>query len=220
MTKLSLGGHNLYDGAGTPTPFADAIGFTEAPSIKVMRRRLGWRADPRYRLFSKGDPSMVLALRAGLFGLATAQFHMAHRSGQFYGMPHTTPMRGTLVVKTKTKDGRKVGFLLSHRINKSERSHQEPSMSQAERKLRAALYADHEALDIDLADGLLKDGYEVVALGDYNRHGGLVFDGLLNERGTNPDRICASPGVYLGPLSWLSKAGSDHPRALVHDARL
>lgn len=222
MTRLSLGGHNLLDGAGAATPFADAIGFTEAPARNVVKQSLRWSTkDPRrYRLFSKGDLSMVLALRAGVFGLATSRFHLAHHSGRFYGIPHTTPARGTLVVKTKTKAGVKVAFLLSHRINKSERSHQEASMSEAERKLRAALYADHEALDIQLADDLLKAGYEVVGLGDYNRHGGLVFDGLLRERGTNPDRICASHGVYLGPMTWLSKVGSDHPRAFISDVRI
>lgn len=215
MTALSIGEHNLYDGAGTPTPFAEVLGFTEAPARARMRKALNG-----YRLFSKGDTSMVLALRSGFFGLARSQFHMAHHSGRFYGFPHTTPMRGTLVVKTKTKAGQKTAFLLSHRINKSEASHQERSMSVAERKLRERLYADHEALDIDLADGLIKAGSLVVALGDYNRHGGSVFDGLLDERGTNPDRICGSPGVYLGPISWMSPVGSDHPRAYVHDARI
>jgi hypothetical protein len=219
-TRVSLGGHNLLDGDGTPTAFADIIGFTEAPARAVVRRSLGWRVRGGYRLFSKGDPSMILALRVGLFGPASSQFHMAHRSGQFYGIPNTTPMRGTLVVKTRTKAGRKVAFMVSHRINKSERSHQEPSMSEAERKLRAALYADHEALDIDLADGLLKHGFPVVAIGDYNRHGGLVFDGMLDERGQGADRICASHSVYLGPISWLGHVGSDHPRALVENARI
>lgn len=223
MTRVSAGGHNLLDGQGHPTAFADVIGFTEAPERSRMRQALkGSAAQTQangYRLFSKGDTSMVLALRAGMFGLARSQFHLAHHSGRFYGMPHTTPMRGTLVVKTKAKAGNRVAFLLSHRINKSERSHQEASMSEAERKLRAALYADHEALDIQLADDLLKGGFEVIALGDYNRHGGLVFDGMLKERGTNPDRICASHGVYLGPMSWLSNAGSDHPRAFISDVR-
>lgn len=205
---FTAGGHNLHDEAGRVEVWADAMFWTEAiPSrirdrVRLARTRLVW--DER-------DTTMVFGLNRALFKLESAEWHRAHG-----GEAKVTPHHGTLVVRYRSRgrNPRRFGSLLSHRINGSEDGHLPPPPHvPGEAVLRRELYRRHYVLDAEMNSILLSEGRDVLNAGDYNRHGGSVFPlhHHMTERGKNPDRVAASEGLRLGPIKWLPKQGSDHP---------
>lgn len=204
LRPFTLGTHNLLDGAGRVTPFADVILFTEFPVAKLARlRSLAKLARHGYLTISDArQPDLVIAAKRRIFA----------RRGETYthvvdGRPKVTPNRGTLVGLLEQKATRvPVAAVDSHRIN----AWYSPWI-RGERVFREQAYRAHELADADLVERLESSGYRVVAGGDPNAPAGVEAYRLtrLHERGDHLDRVASR---RIGPGQLLTKEGSDHHR--------
>lgn len=212
MSSFTLGTHNLHDNAGTVTPFADALLFTEFPvtpgrrAVQVARLRVAGYAV----IACKPQPDLVIALRRRLF---------AYRSSSYErfvdGVPKVTPNRGTFTVFAKHRASDVMqAFLCEHRINAAF-----PPYIRGERAFRHASWSLHTHGTLSIIRRLLGSGFPVHAGGDLNTPAHV--DGYrleqLHERGRSLDRL-ASSSQRISAAEYLGASGSDHPRlrATVH----
>lgn len=200
--RFTIGEHNLHDEAGLPAPFADVLLFCEAipPTI---RQRLGSRLRGRRVLVCRDQKDLVVVVDTKQFKVTGTLYFLAHK-----GIEKVTPHRGTFVVKTvHRRTGRKVAFVLEHRINswwKNERG---------ERALRADLWHEHTDMTLRIIGDLKRENHAVFAGGDLNvppRVKGYL--GHLVEINTALDRLAHSRDVALFDFERLSPLGSDHHR--------
>lgn len=207
MTELqpfTLGTHNLLDGTGRATPFADLILFTEFPVTRLRRAR-ALATLTRHGYFTVTDrrqPDLVIAARRRLF----------KRRGKTYehvvdGRAKVTPNRGTLVgLIEQRRTLVAIGAVCEHRINAWY-----PPFKRGEPEFRAAAWRRHEIVTGGIIRRLQDSGYETVAGGDPNAPKGIDAYELTNLRevGGGLDRLAAR---RIGHAFLLGAMGSDHPR--------
>lgn len=204
MRPFTLGTHNLLDGAGKVTPFADLILFTEFP-VTLVGRSQAMAALRLHGYFTTSDrrqPDLVIA----------AQRHLFTRRGKTYthvidGVPKVTPNRGTLVaLLVQRSTGVDLAAVVEHRVNAWY-----PPFIRGEAKFRADAYHRHAKVSADIIERLETSGYRVVAGGDPNAPHGVNAYALtrLHERGDHLDRVASR---RIGPGERLTKEGSDHWR--------
>lgn len=199
---FSVGEHNLHDEGGKPTPFADVVFFCEAipPTI---RERIGlWRKRSR-AIVCKRQKDLVLVLPLLDFKVEQKLYFLAHK-----GIAKVTPHRGTFVVLTRHRPtGRRVAFVLEHRINswwKSERG---------EQRLRSTLWHRHTAMTLRVISHLKQENYTIFAGGDLNVPPDVQgYDGALTEINDALDRLACSRDASLSNFQRLGSVGSDHHR--------
>lgn len=195
---MSIGTHNLLDGAAEVTGFAKVLFFTEAiPS--AVRDALR----ETYDIYvCKDQKDLIIAVSKSVgFDFARDKYNFVHP-----GIAKVTPHRGTYRIEG-TIGSRKVAFLVHHRINAAF-----PPFVRGERVFRPTMWKLHALRDRRIVKRLLKRGFEVYAGGDSNAPEGVkAFNGLLDETDwAHLDRLAAS--TRLLHSRELSKDGSDHHR--------
>lgn len=208
MTLPSIGTHNLLDGAGEPTPFADYLFFTEsAPG--AIRKLLG--DDYEIRVCAQ-QRDLVIAWRKGTFtpklnrkGKERVGYKQAHG-----GWSKVTPHRGTFWIIGEDADGVPTVLVVEHRINAAF-----PPFRRGERFFRPRAWRKHTRITLRRVRRWLRKGWQVFAGGDLNTpHGVSGYQGVLYERGEahghGYDRVGSSED--LDAAEKLSNEGSDHPR--------
>jgi hypothetical protein len=207
-TLPTLGTHNLLDGAGEPTGFADYLFFTEsAPG--AIRKLLG--DDYEVRVCEE-QRDLVLAWHRAFFtpkrnskGEVREGYKQAHG-----GIKKVTPHRGTYWVHGYDSEGVRCVLVVEHRINAAF-----PPFIRGEARYRRRMWRKHTRITLRRIKRWLRKGYRVYAGGDLNTpHGVNGYEGVLYERGFQLghgfDRVGSSE--MLEPARELSRMGSDHPR--------
>lgn len=196
----TFGGHNLLDGKGRASGFADIIGFTEAPSVLEVLRDLG----PEYYAKECGlQKDLVIAWRKDRdIRIKGDRYFPAHP-----GRKLVTPARGTWKIRfgVLSED---VEVILDHRINAAF-----PPFIRGEKVFRLAMWKLHTGISKALARRAKRRGHIVVALGDPNCSPSMTAYGkvLPHEYGApEKDRIASNRRLVDGET--LSKEGSDHHR--------
>lgn len=208
MTLPSIGTHNLLDGAGEPTGFADYLFFTEsAPG--AIRAVLG--DDYEVRVCEE-QRDLVIAWRKGTFqpkrnkkGEERTGYKQAHG-----GRKKVTPHRGTFWIIGYDSEGVECVLVVEHRINAAF-----PPYRRGERHYRPRMWRKHTRITLRRIKRWLRKGFRVYAGGDLNTpHGVNGYKGVLYERGFHIghgyDRVGSSE--LLEGAEELSRKGSDHPR--------
>ena len=202
----TIGTHNLHDETGTPTFFADAIGFTEAIPERIRARKRTLQAAYTIRVCSH-QKDLVMALRRRHYKVLGTEYVPVHG-----GRAKVTPHRGTFVVRTRRRvgrlrraRGRREVFLLAHRINAAH-----PPFKRGEPAFRVAMWSKHYATDAELVDTYEAAGWVVHLLGDLNTPKGVRGTTLPHEVGHGYDRVASTE--RLRDREYLGRKGSDHPR--------
>lgn len=200
---FTIGTHNLADESGLPTAFADVIGYTEAAVLGLLARYAEW-TEKRQLIVCQAQRSLALSLKKDLFRITERMYFRAHE-----GEARVTPARGTFIVKTIHRPtGRKVAFVLEHRINAAF-----PPFVRGEDKLRETNWRKHQKLTLHTIRVLKQENYTVFALGDLNTPSDVEgYAGHLTELGHGYDRIACSRDAGLADFQRLSRVGSDHHR--------
>jgi len=198
--RLTVGTHNLLDGAGTATGFADLILFTEAPSIAEVRADLG----PGYIVKRcRWQRDLVIAWRRNLpIEFLGQRYRLAH-----LGLALVSPHRGTWTVKLLI-DGARVKVPIGHRVNAAF-----PPFKRGEALLRPRWWQRHADIDDLLIGRAIDAGWEIVAGGDMNTPPDRLAysaDLGLAEHMRGLDRLATTGRVER--FERLGNAGSDHPR--------
>lgn len=199
--------HNVHDWAGDPSLAADVCFIVEAEAKTIrakarsLRRKTSARLGGKRVFVCKQQKDLVLAVSRELFKVESVEYHLAHK-----GVAKVTPHRGTFVVKGRfRKTGRKVAFIVEHRINswwKNERG---------EKAFRAKCWVGHTNLTLSIIGVLHMDGYVVFAGGDLNTPRNVLgYRGVLTEVSTSLDRLACSPFASLSNFRRGPKRGSDH----------
>lgn len=204
VAQFTLGWHNLEDEHGLPTAFADACGYCEVDVPSLRDRHREWR-EKRQLIVCKQQRSLALSLKRDQFRVVETLCFRAHD-----GKAKVTPARGTFVVKTIHRPtGRRVAFLLEHRINASFPG----QTDRGEREFRAARWREHRDLSLRVIRLLKHENYAVFAMGDLNTPSSVEgYDGHLVELGHGYDRIACSRDAGLSDFRRLPRVGSDHHR--------
>lgn len=203
MTSFTLGVHNTEDENGLPTAFADVVGYVESVPASIRARYQAWRDDRRL-LVCKSQRSLVVCLNKDQFRVTETLYYRAHG-----GEPGVTPARGTFVVKAIHRPtGRKVAFVLEHRINAAF-----PPFVRGEADFRQDCWSKHQALTLRVVRVLKQENYTVFAFGDLNTPSDVKgYADHLTELGHGYDRLACSRDAALSNLQRLSRKGSDHHR--------
>jgi hypothetical protein len=203
VAHFTLGEHNLRDQYGLPTPFADVLLFCEAKPGRIRSRFQAWRHRRRL-VVCKEQRDLVVSLPRNQFRIVETLYFKAHP-----GEAKVTPKRGTFVVKTVHRPtGRKVAFLLEHRINAAF-----PPFKRGEGVHRAELWRKHTALSLGVIAHLKHENYSIFAGGDLNTPPRVKgYGGHLVEVNSALDRLAHSRDVSLVDFERLSPVGSDHHR--------
>jgi hypothetical protein len=201
--QFTLGAHNLHDEAGRPTEFADVVLFCEAV-VPSIRERMGRWVRGLRLLHPEDQPDLAILLPRRLFKVTDRYYFLAHK-----GITKVTPRRGTFVLKTiHRKTGRKVAFVLEHRVNAAF-----PPFKRGHAKIRAALWRQHTNLTLGVIADLKVENYAVFAGGDLNTPPDVKgYEGSLVEVNTALDRLAHSRDAALVDFERLSAAKSDHHR--------
>jgi len=191
----TLGTHNLLDGKGEATPFADVILFTEAP------RRVRNESLDLYRVYScKRQWDLAIAVGGDLAG---DDFREHYKRALPFSVRKVTPNRGTYWI---TEDVEKVAILVEHRINAAF-----PPYKRGEGLFRRLGWEMHTRMTLRIVRRLKRQGYTVYAGGDPNTPRGVSgYRGALKEVGNGLDRLGSTR--RLVDVEVLSKNGSDHHR--------
>lgn len=188
----TLGCHNLLDGKGSPTPFADVLLFTESHPLARLSGYQTWVCD-RQR-------DLSICVVAGLLSDATPHYKRVH-----WGIRKVTPNRGTFWL-TGTMDGEKTVIVVEHRINAAF-----APFKRGEGLFRKTMWEMHTRASLRIIKRLKAQGYRVLAGGDLNTPRGVSgYRGVLKEAGDSLDRLGATS--KLTNVQHLSRMGSDHPR--------
>lgn len=200
---FTVGTHNLADEHGLPTAFADVLGYTEAAVLGLRARYAEWR-EKRRLIVCQAQRSLALSLKKDLFRVTERMYLRAHE-----GRAGVTPARGTFVVKTIHRPtGRKVAFVLEHRINAAF-----PPFVRGEAAFREACWDNHQKITLNAIRVLKQENYTVFAFGDLNTPSDVEgYAGRLTELGHGYDRIACSRDAALADFQRLSRVGSDHHR--------
>ena len=208
MTLPSIGTHNLLDGAGEPTKFADYLLFTESDP-DAIRAKLGDDYEVRV---CKQQRDLVIAWRKGTF---TPKLNRRGKERIGYKLVHpgvrkVTPHRGTFWIIGYDSEGVECVLVVEHRINAAF-----PPFRRGERFYRPKMWRMHKRVTLRRVRRWLKKGLRVYAGGDLNTPRNVLgYDGVLWERGSNAghgfDRLGSSEMLEGGEE--LSHMGSDHPR--------
>jgi len=199
---MKFGTHNLYDYAGTPTPFADIIVFTEAIPARVKDH-----LEPKgYKVVvCRAQKDLCIAYKKG------GPFKRTLRPTGYRkivdGIAKVTPHRGTFWVHGNY-NGKPAVIIAEHRINAAF-----PPFVRGEDVFRKSMWVKHTAFTLTLIKRFKDAGKIILAGGDLNTPRGVKgYSGRLVERGGHFDRL-GFHGVEAGPVEVLDyKAGSDHPR--------
>lgn len=190
---LSIGTHNLLDGAAPATDFADIILFTEATASVL---RLG-KTHTMYVCPKQRDLAVAVRHELGLNNL-TGKYVQA-----LFGAKKVSPHRGTYYL---TDDKAKVALIVEHRINAAF-----PPYKRGEELFRRLAWWSHTRLTLKIIRRLKKKGYTIYAGGDLNTPVGVSgYKGVLNEVGRKYDRLGSTR--ELTDAKRLSRLGSDHFR--------
>lgn len=205
MTQFSVATHNLHDQAGTPTAFADLIGFTEAipRAVDAEMKKAGYRTVRCWRQLD-----LVIAYNPKVF----RKVGIARYKKVVDGVKKVTPDRGTFKVRFELLSTReKFACFLEHRINAAF-----PPYIRGEGMFRRGMWHKHTKVSLDWIQQTIDAGNSVIAFGDLNTPAYVRgYDGVLGvEIGDHYDRIGVD-GFRLGKVEYLSKEGSDHPRLRV-----
>lgn len=194
--SLTLGTHNLHDETGTPTPFADAILFTEAMYSEV-RDELHTTHDVHV---CKRQKDLVIAVRKGIAFDVTEHYKRAH-----WGVRKVTPNRGTYWLEGRIH-GERVALLVEHRINAAF-----APFKRGEGLYRKTMWAIHTGMTLRIVKRLKARGFTIHAGGDLNTVRGVQgYRGALTEVGGGLDRLGSTK--LLTDVEHLSRMGSDHNR--------
>lgn len=219
--SFTLGTHNLHDEAGVPTFFADVIIFTEAvaPTIVAKARQKLAHAQGRLRGYRIAvchqQPDLVIAYRRRLFKAAGPISYNQYVDG----VPGVTPNRGTgMQILELRHVYQLVPVVFEHRINAWHSSQPD----RGERVFRRRMWMKHTSGTLDILERLRDSIGLALAGGDVNTPDGIAgysLDGVL-ERGDHLDRLALARDrkhrrAELGPATYLSRKGSDHPRVRV-----
>lgn len=208
MSTFTWGTHNLHDEAGTPTMFADAIGFTEAipATIRARLARAHLRLTGHVIRVCHQQPDLVFVARRRLFKVTGTSYD------RFVdGVPKVTPNRGTFTVYTTYRiSGVSIPFVIEHRINAAF----EPWV-RGERLFRQTAWHKHTRGTLDILARLLTSGYRPCAGGDLNTPPTVQGYGrvIWHEEGHGFDRLASI--FRTSDFEVLSRKGSDHPRVRV-----
>lgn len=202
--RLTVGTHNLLDGVGRATPFADLILFTEAVPYAV-RQDIGdthaVRSCPQQR-------DLTIAWNLDLDVQEIGDFyHLAHN-----GRAEVTPHRGTWVQLLKI-EGERIKVPVTHRINAAH-----PPYIRGEAAFRRRNWQHHKRIDTGIVRRAIDTDWHVIAGGDYNTPPHVLAFPLrlgLAEEKRGLDRIATTGRIVPGSVDVLSHAGSDHPRLRV-----
>lgn len=195
-----FGTHNLLDGKGRATGFADVLFFTEAPSVEKVLEQLGpgWlaKACPQQK-------DLVVAWKSDR--------DIRWRAGTYIpvhpGRALVTPARGTWKVVLRIL-GEDVVFVFEHRINAAF-----PPFIRGEKLFRLAMHKLHTGVSKQIARRAKKKGLVTVGIGDPNCSPKMSAYGhvLPHEFGApEKDRIASNRRLVNREV--LSKEGSDHNR--------
>lgn len=190
---ISIGCHNLLDGAAPFTPFADTLFFTEA--VGASRAQMfGYEVHVCDR---QRDLAIAIAPDLNL-GAFEPHYKKAH-----WGIPKVTPNRGTFWL---TDSRAKVALLVEHRINAAF-----PPFRRGEGLFRKTMWEMHTRMTLRIIRKLKKQGYTIYAGGDLNTPVGVSgYRGVLNEVGRKYDRLGSTKKLVNARR--LSRLGSDHFR--------
>lgn len=194
MSRLTLGTHNLLDGAAPATAFAQVVFFTEAgpPDLSHLA---GWDV---YTCQQQRD--LVIAVDPKLGWKLERHYKKAH-----WGVRKVTPNRGTFWL---TDDVAKVALINEHRINAAF-----PPYIRGEGPFRRLAWELHTRMTLRIIKRLKKKGYIIYAGGDLNTPFSVRgYKGVLNEAGIGHrfDRLGSTEPFRR--VAFLSKLGSDHHR--------
>lgn len=192
-----FGTHNLLDGKGRATEFADIMFFTEAPSVAEVSQELGHGWIVR-KCSSQKD--LVVAYRRD----AGIKLRRAHYVPAHPGRSLVTPARGTWKLEFEIV-GVDVDVVFDHRINAAF-----PPFIRGEKIFRIAMWKLHTGISKAMARRSKKKGRIVVGVGDPN----VVADHqawgkvLPFEHRHNKDVIASNRPLIDKEVG--AKDGSDH----------
>lgn len=195
IVTITVGTHNLLDGAGRVTPFADVILYTEAPPREQLDlpggftvKRCRWQRD------------LVAAWRP-VFTATRTRYRLAHP-----GVPTVTPRRGTYAIEGHMFHGARTVVIIEHRINAAF-----PPYRRGEAMFRRACWRRHTRLTLGMIRRYQRRGFVVIAGGDLNTPPNVTgYRGVLEEAGTGFDRIASSLPIRMSSVGGFG--GSDHRR--------
>lgn len=203
VAAFTIGEHNTRDQYGKVTPFADVVLFCEAERVTIRDRIALWHKRSR-AIVCKDQRDLVMVLPIIDFKVEKKLYFRAHK-----GRHGITPHRGTFVVLTRHRaTGRKVAFLLEHRINAAFAPYK-----RGEGLFRAELWRRHTAMTLRVISHLKQENYTIFAGGDLNVPPDVQgYGGTLTEINTALDRLACSRDAHLTDFERLSPVGSDHHR--------
>lgn len=203
VAAFTVGEHNTRGQYGQVTPFADVVLFCEAERVTIRKRLSLWRQRSR-AIVCKDQRDLVMVLPIIDFKVEKKLYFRAHK-----GRHGVTPHRGTFVVLTRHRvTGRRVAFLLEHRINAAF-----PPYERGEALFRAEMWRRHTAMTLRVISHLKQENYTIFAGGDLNVPPSVRgYDGTLTEINTALDRLACSRDAHLTDFERLSPVGSDHHR--------
>lgn len=195
MSRLTLGTHNLLDGAAPATAFAQLLFFTEAGGADYSRLT---QAGGYEIHVCEEQPDLVVAVDRTLELDLEPHYKRAH-----WGARKVTPNRGTFWL---TDDVAMVALVDEHRINAAF-----PPYVRGEGLFRRLAWEIHTHMTLRIIKRLIKQGYIVYAGGDLNTPADVAgYKKVLVEVGDGFDRL-GSTEPFRRSLE-LSKFGSDHHR--------
>ena len=194
---LTLGTHNLWDGAAPAGDWADVILLTEAIPAKV-RHELRDTHDVYVCRFQK---SLAIAIRKTLSQeRVRTHYRLVHP-----GIAKVTPHRGTFWLSL-VLNGKPTAIVVEHRINAAF-----PPFRRGERWYRPRMWRRHTRISLRIIERHKRKGRVVLAGGDLNTPRTISgYQGTLHEVGDHFDRLGSTRRLH--DLEVLSRMGSDHPR--------
>lgn len=191
----TLGTHNLLDGEGQATPFADIIFFAEAIP-EIVREEIG-RTHDLYVCERQKDLVIAVAKSLGIDDF------VEHYKKAHWGVRKVTPSRGTYWL---TSAALELAVVDEHRINAGF-----APFKRGEGLFRKTMWEMHTRMTLRIVRRLKRQGYTVHAGGDLNTPRGVSgYRGVLHEVGEHFDRLGSTE--KLTDAQRLSRKGSDHFR--------
>lgn len=192
----TLGCHNLLDGKGEATPFADILFWTEAAGA------VGPTIGTKHKNYVTGRQRDLGISVAHSLGFADVK---PHYKRCHWGIPKVTPSRGTFWLTGRIGDER-VALVDEHRINAAF-----APFKRGEGLFRKTMWEMHTRMTLRIVRKLKRQGYAIYAGGDLNTPRGVSgYRGVLNEVGQGFDRLGSTR--RLADAEVLSRMGSDHHR--------
>ncbi len=194
---LTIGTHNLLDGAAPASPFGDVLLLTEAIPRKV-RAELRDTHDVYVCRFQR---DLIIAIRKTMaVEKVRTHYRLVHP-----GIAKVTPHRGTFWL-TLSLNGKPTAIVVEHRINAAF-----PPFRRGERWYRPKMWRLHQKVSLRIVARQIRKGRQVLAGGDLNCIPGVSgYDGMLHEVGDGFDRLASTR--ELNDARTLSRMGSDHHR--------